>query len=105
MYQYQEFGIVITELREYGALVVYAPSQDKGDTTTVYALDQRGIPGQVYYAFVNEYPKDDDSKVFAAVFPRMPAGNYVMYRLGHASLAEKRFKFIVFVGSVAEVTY
>ena len=105
------FGIVVVDVsnREYGALIVYPihPTIKNhlsvGTTTTIYALDNNGKKSQAYYVPIKKYTTHDGSPVHAAVFPKLPVGNYVVYLPGSTNYGEK--KVTIFPGSVAEVSY
>jgi hypothetical protein len=85
-----------------GGLVVKGQSWHKGQTTTVYRLDEHGKEGQRFYADVSEYRAGDGKPVYAAVFPTLPPGNYKAIEPGYTSYGKT---VTVFPGCLAEVTY
>lgn len=86
-----------------GGLLVYKRSGSPGKTTTIYALNENGQRGQPYYASLKEYTAKNGERVKAAVFPWLPAGNYLVFEPGFTTYGERRIT--IFPGHVAETTY
>jgi hypothetical protein len=90
----------------YGALVVFAHELREGDTTTISAMNEKGEKGQMYYAQVNEYDANNGrTTTYAAVFPRLPMGNYGVYKPGEIPSSYRDKKITIFPGVVVEVDY
>lgn len=86
-----------------GALVVVKRFGSPGETTTIYSLTQNDQRGQPYYASLKEYTAQNGERVKAAVFPRLPPGNYLVFEPGFTTYGQRRIT--IFPGHVAEATY
>lgn len=75
MTTYEYLGITITQLREYGAIVAESYISHRGETVIAWQLNDDDSKGKHYFATVKRYDTES-GYISAAVFPKLPAGNY-----------------------------
>ena len=103
-----QFGLGDLSNMPYGALVVYITESYKvGNTVTIHSLDNNGNKVQSYYANVVKRISEGDKTIYAAVFPRLPPGKYLIHESASFPdyISGKKTKVTVFEGAVSEAEF
>lgn len=93
-------GIIMDLTQQTGAMVVYCRPALQGQRVDL----QKRVPITNFKASIVERLVNGRS-VFAAVFPRLPTGDYDVYGMLNGKIVHKAEEITVFPGEVAEVDW